>query len=272
MTRSVLGGFVAAVVLLAPGCHPGSAVRVETSPAPVITLEPAPRASVTSAPAQTPTLNPPIVTPSVSARPSSTPTGPATTRPSATRDAQLVAQARAHLPGLTVKGRAPKTGYSRDEFGPRWADVDRNGCDTRNDILHRDLSDITTRPDTKDCVVLTGSLADPYTGRTIDFAKDEAWKVQIDHVYALSALWQHGAQRWDEQTRRRVANDPLNLLAVDGPSNASKGDRTPAAWMPANRAAWCDYSARYVEVSHRYGAWVSQADKDMLGRGLATCR
>ncbi|WP_397321065.1 hypothetical protein [Paenarthrobacter nicotinovorans] len=43
------------------------------------------------------------------------------------------------LQSIPIKGRAPKAGYSREQFGPRWADVDRNGCDTRNDILRRDL-------------------------------------------------------------------------------------------------------------------------------------
>ncbi|WP_394276178.1 HNH endonuclease family protein [Luteococcus sp.] len=273
MRRSVLVGFTAAVALVSVGCQPIPTVQADPSPAPVITLHPAPRPSATASTTSGPTLNPPIVTPSTTA----SSLAPASPRPSASstvtiRDPQLVTAAKDHLPTLPVKGRAPKTGYSRDEFGPRWADVDRNGCDTRNDVLHRDLTGITTRPGAKDCVVLTGTLDDPYTGKTITFTKDQAWKVQIDHVYALSALWQHGAQRWDDQTRRRAANDPLNLLAVDGSTNASKGDRTPAAWMPPNRASWCDYSARYVEVAHRYGAWVSQADKDMLARGLDTCR
>jgi hypothetical protein len=70
------------------------------------------------------------------------------------------ATALAQLETISVKGRAPKTGYSRGEFGAAWADVDRNGCDTRNDILARDLEGETFKPGTQNCVVATGTLAD----------------------------------------------------------------------------------------------------------------
>ena len=101
----------------------------------------------------------------------------------------------AALARLPVKGRAPKTGYDRDEFGPSWSDVDRNGCDTRNDMLNRDLADKQWRPNTRGCVVVVGTLIDPYTGRTLPFEKARAIEVQIDHVVALSDAWQKGAQR-----------------------------------------------------------------------------
>lgn len=179
----------------------------------------------------------------------------------------------AALESLEVKGRAPKTGYDRKQFGPAWADTDHNGCDTRNDILARDLEEETFRPGTHDCVVLTGVLDDPFTGAEIHFVRgqDTSTKVQIDHVVALSDAWQKGAQQLDETTRTAFANDPLNLLAVDGPSNAQKGDGDAATWLPANRSFRCDYVARQIGVKATYGLWVTSAEKDAMATVLADC-
>ncbi|MFR9802249.1 HNH endonuclease family protein [Pseudonocardia sp. RS010] len=177
------------------------------------------------------------------------------------------------LATLPVKGRAPKTGYDRDEFGPSWSDIDRNGCDQRNDVLARDMTGETFKPGTHDCVVLTGTLADPYTGRTIAFTRgqDTSNDVQIDHVVALSDAWQKGAQQLDVDARKRLGNDPLNLLAVDGPTNARKGDGDAATWLPPNRAYRCDYVARQVAVKAKYGLWVTQAEHDAVAGILAGC-
>ena len=132
--------------------------------------------------------------------------------------AEEAGEAAETLETLAVKGRAPKTGYDRDQFGPAWADVDHNGCDTRNDILDRDLEDTAYRPGTQDCIVTSGVLQDPFTGAEIQFVRgqDTSSAVQIDHVVALSDAWQKGAQQLNEETRRQFSNDPLNLLAVDG--------------------------------------------------------
>lgn len=181
--------------------------------------------------------------------------------------------ALAALEGLPVKGRAPKTGYSRDQFGPAWADVDHNGCDTRNDILARDLTRTVTDPDTHDCIVLSGVLADPYTGTRIDFLRGQATStaVQIDHVVALSDAWQKGAQRLDGEARRQLANDPLNLLAVDGPTNSGKGDGDAATWLPPSKAFRCQYVARQVAVKQAYALWVTQAEHDAVAGILSRC-
>ena len=174
---------------------------------------------------------------------------------------------------LTVKGRAPKTGYDRANFGARWADVDHNGCDTRNDILARDLTGLTYKPGTKDCVVLTGTFADPYSGTTIAFQRGDKTSsaVQIDHVIALSDAWQKGAQGWDASTREKFANDPLNLLAADGPLNAQKGDGDTATWLPPNNAFRCTYVARQVGVKYTYGLWVTEAEQNAMVAVLSTC-
>jgi hypothetical protein len=181
-------------------------------------------------------------------------------------------RARGELAALAVKGRAPKTGYDRDEFGPAWADVDRNGCDTRNDVLARDLTDVTYEPGTHDCVVLTGTLDDPYTDTVIDFVRGpESARVQIDHVIALSDAWQKGAQQWDADKRREFANDPANLLAVDGPANGQKGDGDAATWLPPSTGYRCAYVVRQVRVKAAYGLWVTQAERDAMSRQLDRC-
>lgn len=175
------------------------------------------------------------------------------------------------LDTLTVKGRAPKTGYSRDLFGASWADVDRNGCDTRNDILNRDLADKQWRAGTRNCVVVAGTLTDPYTGTPLTFAKARAFAVQIDHVVALSDAWQKGAQQWDTTKRTAFANDPLELLAVDGPTNMRKGDGDAATWLPPDKSYRCEYVARQIAVKAKYGVWVTQAEHDAMARILERC-
>ncbi len=179
--------------------------------------------------------------------------------------------AAAVLATLPVKGRAPQTGYDRDQFGPQWADVDRNGCDTRNDVLARDLTGEALRPGTRDCVVASGTLADPYTATTIAFVKGEGSSVDIDHVVALSNGWQTGAFAWDESRRTAFANDPLNLLAVDSSANRQKGDGDAATWLPANRGYRCAYVARQVAVKAAYGLWVTAAERDAITRVLDGC-
>ena len=177
------------------------------------------------------------------------------------------------LAALPVKGRAPKTGYERDAFGQRWADVDRDGCDQRNDVLARDLVDETFRQGTRNCVVESGTLNDPYTGQRIAFKRgpETSEDVQIDHVVALSNSWQTGAAQLDEHTRELLANDPLNLQATDGPTNQSKGDGDAATWLPPNRSYRCDYVARQVAVKAKYRLWVTPPERDAIQRVLGDC-
>ena len=176
------------------------------------------------------------------------------------------------LATLPVKGRAAKTGYSRAQFGPAWADVDRNGCDTRNDILARDLTAETFRAGTSNCVVLTGQLRDPYTGRTVSFSKRQASAVQIDHVVSLSNAWQTGGQALSPGRRQAFANDPLNLLAVDGPTNQTKSDGDAATWLPPDRSYRCAMVARQIAVKAAYLLWVTAAERDAMNRVLSSCR
>lgn len=182
------------------------------------------------------------------------------------------------LAALPVKGRAPKTGYTRAMFGQAWSDDvtvpgGHNGCDTRNDILGRDLHGIVFKAGTRDCVVLTGTLRDPYTNRVILFHRGAGSSnaVQIDHMVALSNAWQTGAQQLSADQRRNFANDPLNLAAVDGPTNEAKGDGDAATWLPPNKAYRCTYVTRQVQVKTKYHLWVTRPEHDAIARILNNC-
>ncbi len=172
------------------------------------------------------------------------------------------------LDTLEVKGRAPKTGYARTEFGTGW---EKQGlCDTRNIILARDMTETTVDDE---CRVKTGILNDPYTGIVIAFERGaNSSAVQIDHVVALSDAWQKGAQNIQPAKRVELANDPLNLLAVDGSANQQKGDGDAATWLPPNKAFRCQYVARQVAVKRKYHLWVTEAEKSAISRILAQCR
>lgn len=183
---------------------------------------------------------------------------------------EITTSASAALERLEVKGRAPRTGYSREQFGNGWDMA--GGCDIRNKILMRDLTNIKTRSET-DCTVLSGILDDPYTGKIIEFARGttSSSAVQIDHVVALSDAWQKGAQQLSAQKRAELANDPLDLLAVDGPSNVQKGDGDAATWLPANKAYRCRYVARQIAVKAKYFLWVTEAERNAMRGILNSC-
>ena len=178
------------------------------------------------------------------------------------------------LDSLSVKGRAAKTGYTRDQFGQRWADVNRNGCDTRNDILQRDLKNITYKPGTHNCVVLTGTLIDPYSGTEINFVRGNvtSMEVQIDHVVALSNAWQTGAFKLTLEKRTAFANDPENLLAVKGTLNSQKGDGDAATWLPPLKSYRCTYVSKQIAVKAKYGLWVTAPEKAAMKSILAKCQ
>ncbi len=170
---------------------------------------------------------------------------------------------------LEVKGRAPKTGYTRSQF-PHWSDPDRNGCDARNDTLKRDLTDITSKEGTRDCKVIAGQLLDPFSGKVIIFSPTKV-VIDIDHVVALSNAWQTGAAYFDKSVRMQIANDPLNLLAVDSKLNRQKGDGDAATWLPPNKSFRCEYVARQVAVKAKYKLWVTEPEKVAITKILSNC-
>ncbi|MFJ3792445.1 HNH endonuclease family protein [Kitasatospora sp. NPDC090091] len=170
---------------------------------------------------------------------------------------------------VATAAAGPKDGYDRNEFGPAWTDnVDgvpggHNNCDTRNDLLARDGRAVE-RKDGSACVVTAMTINDPYTGKTVQWTKQQASKIQIDHVMPLSYDWQMGASRWDKAKRVQIANDPLNLIPADGSQNAAKGDSGPAAWLPADPAIRCAYVVRFAQVSLKYQLPVTEADKKAM--------
>ncbi len=182
------------------------------------------------------------------------------------------------LAALTTKGRAPKTGYSRAQFGPRWTDnVDvaggHNSCDTRNDTLIRWLHNPVFGAKNSKCTtpVISGILEDPYTGKTISFDVNRPSDVQIEHRVSLSDAWQKGAQQWSKARRTQFANDPENLLPVDGRTNQQKNDGDAATWMPPNKKYWCTYIAAQVDVKAKYAVSVTAAERDTMHRILTAC-
>lgn len=189
-------------------------------------------------------------------------------------DTQTVAgtSAVAMLDSIRAKTDAPRTPYDRTEhFGSGWSDSDRNGCDQRNDTLFRDLTSVTFKPGTRDCVVITGVLDDPFTGEIINFVKADASKVQIDHMVPLSWAWEHGASTWTFEDRRAFANDSENLTAVSGSANGSKSDKGPADWLPSNSSYLCEYTTRFVFVVHTWELTIGESDRLAARRILADC-
>jgi hypothetical protein len=183
---------------------------------------------------------------------------------------QATGEAAVALAQLPIKGRAPKTGYARAQFGGQWADV--GTCDMREKILARDMTNVQfVSP--SDCDVLSGTLNDPYTGKVIQFKRGPytSAQVQIDHVVALGDAWQKGAQQLSSEVRVQLYNDPLELLAVDGGANQQKGDADAATWLPSNKDFRCRYVARQIAIKAKYQLWVTQAEHDAMSRILSTC-
>lgn len=177
--------------------------------------------------------------------------------------------ALAVLNQLEVKGRAPKTGYSRAAF-THWSDLNRDGCDSRNEILKRDLTQIVFKTGTRDCKVISGQLLDPFSGKTLIFSSSKS-TVDIDHLVSLSNAWQTGAAYFDKKTRESLANDPLNLLAVDAKLNRQKGDADAATWLPPLKSFRCEYVARQVAVKAKYLLWITSAERDTILKVLDNC-
>lgn len=197
---------------------------------------------------------------------------PAQPSSSSTVSAPAASDALQDLHALPVSD-AYVPGYDRTAFGLAWADVDHNGCDTRNDVLRRDLVDVVTKPGTNGCVVLSGTLQDPYTGRTIDFHRGptSSLTVQIDHRWPLGLVWRHGAASWTPAQREAFANDPAELVAVDGSANEEKSDSGPGEWMPANAGDACSYATSFVAVATKWRLSIATADEHALDRTLTGC-
>ena len=185
-------------------------------------------------------------------------------------------QVRVYLARLPVKGWDRRRDFTRSRFGEAWSDdveveLGHNGCNTRDDVLRRDLTDVAIRPGT--CFVERGTLHDPYRGETIAFVRGPATSdaVQIDHVVSLADAWYKGARDWDDERRRNFANDPRNLLAVSAKGNFDKAFRDAASWLPPNVEFRCEFVARQVAVKTAYGLWVSNKEERAIAEVLSSC-
>lgn len=239
-----------ALVFVVTACAPPQApvAAAPEAPAAAATQADEPKPAPSMGPAQEPS------------RPKKTPSP--VTRP--VRSAALAA-----LAAVEVKGRAPMTGYSRDRYGQAWLDADRNGCDTRNDVLTEHLTEVVLKPNS--CRVLSGVYADPYTGERIDYVHGDGHLIDIDHVVAMGNSWATGAARWDIRKRAAFANDPLNLLPAEAWANRQKGDSDAASWLPPRKAFRCEYVARQVAVKRKFGLWVTAPEASAIRRVLAGC-
>ncbi len=213
--------------------------------------------------------------PSPTWRAEPTSSGAASASPAAAPSARFDA-ARRQLGQLEVRGWDRTSDFRRYRFGQAWSDevnveFGHNGCNTRDDILRRDLTNLVVRPFT--CFAQSGTLIDPYTGTAIAFVRgpDTSNSVEIDHVVALADAWYKGARAWDPQRRLDFANDPRNLLAVSPKANFDKAYRDASAWLPPNAAFRCDFAARQIEVKAAYGLWLSAKEKRALAEVLARC-
>lgn len=290
-----LFAFVVAVVALARGRVGWAHLATRASGAAVLVASivvmsigaaniPAVPTSATPAPAQTPA--PPATSATETTQTSATPVatsavGTPTETVSTTTETDPVRTAiRSAPPGsalamagtLVVQGRGPMTGYSRAAFGAAWTDIDRNGCDQRNDTLRRDLRAVTLKAGTNGCAVMTGTLKDPYTDASVAFARTARTSpVQIDHVVALADAWAKGAAQWPQPRRTAFANDTLNLVAVSSTANASKRGGDAATWLPPAKAYRCAYVARQVAVKVKYQLAVTSAEQAAMVTTLSTC-
>jgi hypothetical protein len=190
------------------------------------------------------------------------------------RDGRIdTAAAWAMTDRIRSDGRDRYPRYDRDAFGPAWADADGNGCDQRDDVLARDMTDVTRSSADEGCTVVAGHLDDAYTGRGIDFTRGARTSaaVQIDHLVPLSWAWRHGAWAWSDERRERLATDVDELQAVDGPTNQDKSDQGPATWLPPDAAYRCLYVTRFAFVVSRYDLGMDDADRAAVDRVLGAC-
>lgn len=256
------------------GCTPGSATEsTPSSTGPTATATSSTSSAPTSSPTPTPTA-----TSSTSAAPTATATATATAP--AVEDARMLSgyaltqalgDARVKLTALPLAPEASAERYARTLFGQTWADVDENGCSTRNDVLARDLTDVKTAAD--GCAVTYGVLADPYSGLTVQFHRGQETSrlVPIDHRVPPAEAWASAASGWTEDQRLYFANDPANLVATTEGENSGKSDHDPAEWLPSWRGGWCTYTLAYIDVKATWRLSVDQAEADALNRLLATC-
>ena len=167
---------------------------------------------------------------------------------------------------LSIAPAGAITGYDRLMFEPHgWADANRDGCDTRAEVLIRDSRVRVTK--TKGCTVTAGDWVSLYD----NYSTPDPTELDIDHVVALGEAWRSGAKAWAPEHRLEFGQDLDNLLEVTAAMNRSKGDRDPAVWQPPNRAGWCAFSRRWVKVKVKWHLTADANEVRVLKIMLGTC-
>ena len=222
----------------------------------VVTSIPFTPAPVTSAPVS-PTAPPTTPAPTTPA-----PITPApTTQPQATQP-----PAPSDPVGLRIEPEFVG-GYDRDLFAD-WYDADRNGCNTRMEVLIAESLDPVQIG--SGCTINGGRWFSIYD----NVETTDSSKFDIDHMVPLSEAWGSGAWNWNADQRKHFANDldqPFFLIAVTASSNRSKSDRDPAEWMPPNSGYHCEYVRIWIEIKRAWDLSVDQAEHDYLAQKLASC-
>jgi len=138
--------------------------------------------------------------------------------------------------------------YKRSSFN-HWIDADKDCQTTRAEILIRYNMGVLMFKTDKNCLVVTGTWVCPYTGNMYYGAKD----LDIDHIIPLKWAWEHGASKWTKEKRKRFANDPDNLLAVQASANRQKGAKGLDKWLPSNPEYLNTYIAKWFYLQVKYG-------------------
>jgi hypothetical protein len=160
-----------------------------------------------------------------------------------------------------------RTGYARSLF-KHWSDLDKNGCNTRNDVI---IHEALVKPKVDaGCKIVkdTGKWYSAYDGMTVtNFSA-----LDVDHMIPLAEAWDSGANKWDGAKREQYANDMGDenaLIAVTAATNRSKSDQDPADWLPAKDI--CTYVKNWVHVKLRWSLTVDEKELKAIKDANAKC-
>ncbi|MDQ4125445.1 MAG: HNH endonuclease family protein [Actinomycetota bacterium] len=183
-------------------------------------------------------------------------------------DAVASPAAVAVLSELVVAPEAAGEDYDREAFN-HWVDADKDGCDTRQEVLLLESRAQTTLEPSR-CRVATGEWHSMYDGVVVT----NPTTLDIDHMVPLKEAWESAASTWTDEQREAYANDldaPLALLAVTASTNRSKADRDPAEWKPPDRSTWCAYAQAWASVKAKWALTADTGEITALEEMLATC-
>ena len=107
-----------------------------------------------------------------------------------------------------------------------------------------------------------GGIRCRYTGRLYRSLE----QTDIEHVVALSEAHDSGLCAADAATKRRFANDLLNLTLSDPGVNSQKGGRDAGEWMP--RIDPRGFAETVIQVKLKYGLSIDRRERAALERAL----